>query len=98
VAQYGRRWSGGSAKLWDAESGELVFDPISHERAMMAIDFSPDGCYVAVHVGDDGVHVFDVATAESVWQLEGIIFGVGLTFSPDGSKVAASSDSICKSG
>lgn len=88
----------GAIRLWSmsdpAAPGEL-FAINEHEGAGFALDFSPDGKFLAAD-GEDGVHLWFVAGAEDLAVLDvssGEADGteVSLDFSPDGSRLATSS-------
>ena len=83
-------------QLWDSQTGEAVdafsmSDPLGYSRAL---EWSPDGAYLAIAVIDDAIHIFDMATRKSS-SLGAISRGGGetLKWSPDGRLIAAYCDS-----
>ena len=55
--------SGGSARIWNAATGETLFDlfPEDHQLGITYLAFSPDGSRLATH-GDDGLWIWDSET------------------------------------
>ena len=90
------------AKVWDAESGELLLTLTGHgEASMMSWMFSgvmdaafiPDGSRIATVGIDQTVRIWDAATGRQLLIMEGHTGGiVALALSPDGTKVATASD------
>jgi len=88
---------GKTAKLWDAESGDLLKTlrpPIGHgkEGMLYAATLSPNGQIAAVGgwTSKDDIYLFHTATGELFQRLSGlgnVIFD--LEFSPDGNYLAA---------
>ncbi len=79
----------GLVDLRDATTGESVLAWTGHDADVNDVAFSPDGSLLATS-GDDGLlRVWDTATGMMEAELAGIGVVWGVTFSPDGSKVAA---------
>ncbi|WP_261341226.1 WD40 repeat domain-containing serine/threonine-protein kinase [Fimbriiglobus ruber] len=87
--------AGGTAEVWDVESGELLSQPIHHGGLPVSADFSPDGRQVAIismnsALGDGATRVWD---AESGTPLSPPIHGVWAVramFSADGRRLITS--------
>ena len=80
----------GRVLLWEPQplrkSDEIKFGPI-----VFAVDYSPDGKWLAAMVQDDGIHVLDARTKERVAHLtEKIPSQSTMTFSPRGDLLAVS--------
>jgi WD40 repeat protein len=89
----------GTIRIWDAEAGRLAQVPIDGRSGpLQALAVAPDG-RVAVAGGDGSIHIWDPRTARHVLgllDLRGIANAV--TFSPDGSRLAAGGGSTPGSG
>ena len=77
--------------LWDLETGTIIrtFGEPSPDGA--AVAFSPDGEIVAGTI-PSGIALWDVETGEELLRRSGFSFVWNLTFSPDGSMLATTSD------
>ncbi|PRQ06677.1 nSTAND1 domain-containing NTPase [Enhygromyxa salina] len=84
----------GSARLWDASSGQPLAVLDGHTRSVTSVAFSPDGSRLATGSWDHSARVWDVDSGSQLAQLEGHRDDVvEVVFSPDGARVAtASSD------
>ncbi|MGH9192870.1 MAG: BTAD domain-containing putative transcriptional regulator [Acidimicrobiales bacterium] len=81
----------GVVDIRDARTGESVRSWVGHDVDVNNVVFSPDGSMLAT-AGDDGAaKVWDPRTGEELWSVESPDHAgvVGLTFSPDGSRLAA---------
>ncbi len=79
----------GLVDLRDAETGEPVSTFTGHDADINDVAFSDDGSLLATS-GDDGlVRVWDLDTGELQAELRGRGQVWGVSFSPDGSRVAA---------
>ena len=83
----------GSAKISDAETGELKVELVGHQQRVNSIRFNPDGSKV-VTASDDGLAiVWDVASGQALFTLKQHTSWVNYAeFSPDGSGVITGSD------
>jgi WD40 repeat protein len=81
----------GVVQVWDADTGQLVYDLRGHTACVWSVAFSPDGKRLATASGKrltkvrGDVRVWDLATGKELLRLEehdGAVFGVG--FSADG--------------
>jgi WD40 repeat protein/serine/threonine protein kinase len=80
----------GSAKVWDARTGERLRDLKGHSRGMMSVAFSPDGKHILTRGTDEASRISDAATGEPLLELQGHKgFESPGVFSPDGSRIAA---------
>ncbi len=79
----------GTARVWDAVTGEAITPPLAHGKVVNHATFSPDGRYVATASADGTARVWDAQTGQPVGPVlkhnaaEGYI-----TFSRDGRRVA----------
>ena len=80
----------GEAKLWDAKSGNELFELGILDR-VNSVAFSPDGAKVLTASGN-AAHLWDVATGMAIRDLTGHTAEVkSAAFSPDGKKVLTGS-------
>ncbi|MGB0582206.1 MAG: AAA-like domain-containing protein, partial [Limisphaerales bacterium] len=55
-----------TARLWNAETGELLTPPLKHDGPVTSAKFSPDGKLLATAAADHTVRIWDVATGRLV--------------------------------
>ncbi len=80
----------GTARLWEAQSGEASFVLKGHADEVMAVAFSPDGRHLATASEDRTVRIWRVATGEMVAVLREHSDDVlCVAFSPDGALLAS---------
>ena len=80
-------------EIWDAATGELVFELDGHDSSLDSVAFSPDGKILASggSYPDNKIHLWDVETGQHLRTLSGHYSGVrSLAFSPDGRILASS--------
>jgi eukaryotic-like serine/threonine-protein kinase len=98
----GQRLAGGSddktIRVWDAQTGRVLFTVGGHTGRVGAVTFSPDGTHLASGCEDQAVRVWDAATGQEVVCHKGHKgYVAGVAFSPDGRRLAsASSDKTVK--
>lgn len=56
----------GTARIWDARTGELVGKPMRHERTVRSARFSPDGRLILTASRDGTARLWDAATGDPV--------------------------------
>ena len=74
-------------RLWNAVSGQLLFEPIEHDQEVSAVAFSPDGKRFLICSGSEA-KLWDLASGEVVgkpWKHSDRILAAA--FSHDGSRV-----------
>lgn len=78
--------------VWDAHSGQRVFDLTGHTERVLSAAWSLDGELIATAGEDTNVILWDADTGEIIHMLSGHDDAVyGLDFSPDNTHVASSS-------
>ena len=83
----------GTARLWDAATGQPLGAPMKYDVLVSSVAFSPDGTKVATTSSDDTVRLREVATGRPLGEL--MIHGssvLTVDFSPDGTKIATVSN------
>jgi len=90
----GKRLASGSndftVKAWDAASGLETRTLKGHTSVVNSVAFSPDSQHLASAGHDGTVKVWDAGTGQQILSLKGNAF-IGVTFSPDGKRLAAAS-------
>ena len=56
----------GTARVWDARTGEPVGKPLEHQGAVNSASFSADGSRVVTASADETARVWDARTGEPV--------------------------------
>lgn len=80
----------GSARLWDADSGEELLALYGHTGGVQDAVLSPDGSRIVTAGGDGSVRVWDAQTGEEIAQLAGDLLSVfRVAYSPDGRYIAS---------
>lgn len=76
-------------RLWDVQSGDLLWRRREHEANPRSAVFSPDGELMAVSVGDHSIDLVNASSGETLESLEDNHGRAGcLAFSPDGNVLA----------
>jgi WD40 repeat protein len=81
-----------TAKVWDAQTGELVQTLVGHSEILFGIAFSPDGTKLLTGSLDDTARLWDLASGKEIRRLTGhtaAVYAVG--FTPDGRYAITSS-------
>jgi len=88
----------GTARLWDAATGQKVAVLRGQAAAVRRASFSPDGACIVTASSDGTARLWDTTTGQEIAALRGHIGEVNsVSFSPDGgSIVTASSDGTAR--
>lgn len=79
----------GRVFIWKLENFELLHEPIEFGTDINGMDFSPDGTQLGIAIADGKAKVLDVASAGTIFNLEGHQGAVNdIDFSPDGKWIA----------
>src|SRR5947207_5146493 len=79
--------SDGTARVWDARTGQMLLTLVGHTSAVNTVAFSPDGSQLATTSSDGTARVWDAASGDSRVVLNGPGPGEGvggLAWSKDG--------------
>ncbi|MBL8186796.1 MAG: serine/threonine protein kinase, partial [Acidobacteria bacterium] len=81
----------GTARIWDAASGQLLNTLQFHKQRILSVEFSPDGRTLATGGDDFVIALWDVTSGKLLSQMKGDDDAVlKLTFSPNGQWLAFS--------
>ncbi|MBC8726785.1 hypothetical protein F6X37_36610, partial [Paraburkholderia sp. 31.1] len=61
----------GTARVWDAATGEVIAKLTGHQGPVFSAAFSPDGQRVVTASADGTARVWDAATGEVIAKLTG---------------------------
>jgi WD40 repeat protein len=82
----------GPVKVWDAETGQLMFTLKGHAGTVNSVSFSPDGRRIVSGSLDNTLKVWDAETGQELLTLKGHFSGVSsVSFSPDGRRIVSGS-------
>ena len=79
----------GTARLWDARTGQPLVAPMRHSSAVNVAEFSPDGSRIATALGGGGARLWDAATGQPLSEvLRTWSEARSALFTPDGRQLA----------
>ena len=81
----------GTAKVWDAFTGNELFTLSSHSGTVFDVNFSRDGQYLATVSVDKTAKVWNALTGKELLTLYTPASLTSVAFSPDGSQLAVGS-------
>src|SRR5262249_18535302 len=82
-----------SAKVWDTDSGKMLFSLEGNKMAPAAALFSPDGKRIVTMNQDGSTNIWDADSGKMLLSIDGVLSYSYAGFSPDGARiVAAASD------
>jgi WD40 repeat protein len=78
----------GTARLWDARTGQILRSFQGHRDAVTSIAFSPDGSAILTGSLDRTAKLLDLSTGRERIELRGHTDGIiGVAFAPDGASI-----------
>jgi WD40 repeat protein len=85
-----------TAKVWDVDTGQVLFTFSGHGGIVYSVAFSPDGKRLATTSADATVKVWDVSSVKELSRDPLTLFGhtaavYRAAFSPDGKRLATAS-------
>ena len=82
----------GIIKVWNVETGAVVWTASSQGVAVQALAYSPDGGKLAAASRDNSIKLLNAVTGLEIHSLRGHSMPVkGIAYSPDGSRLASAS-------
>ncbi len=85
--------SDNTAKLWDADAGELVLTLIGHTDGVENVAFNSTTRYLATASEDNTAKLWDIDTGQEIRTFTGHTGGLNsLVFNPDGTRLVTASD------
>jgi len=83
----------GTAKVWDARSGEQLVEYTGHPHMVFAVAWNPAGTLIASGGEDQDIHVWNAATGRLESRLVRHTSAVrSIRWSPDGKRLASAND------
>ena len=82
----------GTARIWDATTGQEILALRGHEGPVSSASFSPDGARVVTTPSDRTARLWDATTGQEILALRGDENSVSsASFSPDGARIVTAS-------
>jgi WD40 repeat protein len=82
----------GTAKLWDAVTGQALLTLSGHTSGVYGVAFTPDGTRLVTGSEDGTAKVWDAETGQALLTLTGHTLGIlDIAISPDGKYLATAS-------
>jgi WD40 repeat protein len=81
-----------TARLWDAQTGLRIAEPMKHSDVIVAAEFSPDGKRILTASHDGSARIWDVQTGQPLTEpMKQRSALLSARWSPDGKRVATAS-------
>ena len=83
-----------TARIWDAETGKPLVEPLSHRGEVYSAAFSPDGTRIVTASEDGTARIWNAKTGKAVGELKAEGDGDTVSaaaFSPDGARIVTAS-------
>ena len=85
--------AGESARVWDAQTGQPLIEPLKHTGAVNSAQFSPDGQRIVTAANDCTALVWDTQTGQPLTEpLKHTGMVSSAQFSPDGQRVVTAAN------
>ena len=82
-----------TARIWNAESGEVLHILRAHTAAVNSVSWNPDGTLIATASSDFSIRIWDSQTGQQVDQLQGHTSVINsTTWSPDSTRIISASN------
>jgi WD40 repeat protein/transcriptional regulator with XRE-family HTH domain len=81
---------GNTVTVWDVNGGEQLLNLKGYTAPVVQLRFNPEGTQLATvsEASEDGVKIWDAVTGEELFVMKEAGAVLGLTFSPDGKRLA----------
>jgi WD40 repeat protein/serine/threonine protein kinase len=77
----------GTARVWDAQTGQAVGGLLKHDREVSYAEFSPDGKRIVTGCYDGAARIWDAQTGHRLIEFKHGVGGVMAEFSYDGKRI-----------